>query len=130
MTTRLRLTRHQRIRIWDTANGRCHLCGMRIHAERGERWEVEHKTPIWAGGADDPSNMAPAHIDCHKRKSGGENTDRSKADRQRANHLGIPKSRTKPLPGGRDSAIRKKINGEVVARKSQSQQHREMMERR
>jgi 5-methylcytosine-specific restriction enzyme A len=43
--------------------------------------------------------------------------------------IGIERS-GKPLLGGRDSPIRKKINGEVVARKSMSERHRELMSKR
>lgn len=128
MTDRIRLTRRQRVRIFDAAHGICHICRQIIAI--GQRWEAEHKIPLWAGGTNDESNLAPAHrFPCHEEKSGKENTDRSKADRQRANHLGIPKP-GKKLPAGRRSSITKKLNGSVVERKSQSEKHREFMAKR
>jgi 5-methylcytosine-specific restriction endonuclease McrA len=54
-------------------DGRCHICG-----EYGAT-EVDHVVPLspladpaGGGGADDPSNLAPAHIDCHAKKTAEE----------------------------------------------------------
>ena len=86
------LSRLARVRIFDGTEGRCHLCGLTIVV--GERWEVEHCKPLWLGGADDESNMAPAHVHCHAAKSAGEKTIKAKGDRIRARHLGIKPDRT------------------------------------
>lgn len=100
MTSRRSLSRLQRTRIFDAAKGICHLCGVRIHAERGEKWEAEHVNPLWLGGSDDESNMRPAHVHCHKDKSRGEKKVKAKTDRVRARHLGIRKSKH-PMRGWR-----------------------------
>lgn len=85
--TRRSITKAMRIRIFDRASGVCYLCGQKIHV--GQRWDVEHQRPISMGGADEETNMAPAHVDCHAVKTAEEATLRAKADRQRARHLGI-----------------------------------------
>jgi hypothetical protein len=71
-------------------------------------------------------NMAPAHLSCHAEKTSEEATSRAKELRIRANHLGIPKP-GKKLPAGRNSAVKKKINGEVVARLARGAEHRRVM---
>lgn len=109
------LTRLARVRIFDAAAGLCHLCGLKIHAETGERWEVEHRKPLWLGGADEESNMAPAHVICHAAKSSSERTIKAKGDRVRAKYLGARRTKYR-WPAGKDSPLKKKISGRVVRR--------------
>ncbi len=42
MTKRRPLTRLQRVKIFDDHKGICLHCGLKIHAERGEKWEAMH----------------------------------------------------------------------------------------
>lgn len=96
MTKRKTVTTAMRLRIWAAHNGVCHLCKLPIHAERGERWHVEHIVPLWNDGADKEANMAPAHIDCHAPKTKEEAKTRSKGNRQKARHIGAaPEARQK-----------------------------------
>ena len=44
----------------------CHICG-HIGAT-----EVDHVVPLAEGGADDESNLRPAHAGCHRAKTGRE----------------------------------------------------------
>lgn len=128
---RRHLSRLQRVKIFDKARGRCCVCGQKIHAERGDKWEPHHLKPLWLGGADEPWNMAPAHdTPCHQGVSDADNTDRAKTDRQRANHLGVPKPGKAKFACGRDSGKRKKVCGEVVPRVSQASEHRRVMAER
>lgn len=128
MTPRIRLTRRARIRIFDRCSGMC--CGCLLPIQPGERWEVDHLTPLHMGGSNDEMNLVPRHRRCHEEKNAAENTTRSKTDRQRANHLGIPKSRKQPLPGGRDSGITMTMSNGPQCRKSQTEKHRETMANR
>jgi hypothetical protein len=88
MTKRRSITKAMRVRIFDAAKGHCHLCKLPINAPAGERWEVEHINPLWLGGKDDETNMAPVHVDCHSVKSKAEAPVRAKTTRQRAAHIG------------------------------------------
>ena len=94
MTKRRKLSRLQRIRIFDTAEGNCCLCQLPIDASRGAKWIVEHLKPLWLGGADDETNMGPAHERCAIEKTTAEAPVKAKGDRIRARHLGIRKPRT------------------------------------
>lgn len=117
------LTRLACVRIFDRAQGICLLCGLKIHAERGEKWDAHHIVALWLGGPDDESNMAPAHKSCHRRLSAADNPER-------ANFLGIDKPAMQPLPCGRKSGFKKTMRHGVVERMSQSEKHRETMARR
>ena len=112
MTKRRRLTRLQRTRIHDAVNGVCCLCGTPIGAKR---WIVEHLKPLWLGGADDETNMGPAHERCAIDKTVSEAPIKAKSDRVRANYLGIPKT-GRPMPGSRRSKFKKRMDGSVVLR--------------
>lgn len=115
MTKRRRLSRLQRTRIFDRNTGICVLCWLRIDAPK-EKWIVEHLKPLWLGGADDESNMGPAHERCAIEKTVSEAPVKAKSDRVRANHLGIRKPST--FPCGRNSKWKRKVSGEVVPRES------------
>lgn len=106
------LTRLQRVKLFDDHKGKCCLCGLPIQASRGEKYIVEHIKPLWLGGADEISNMGPAHDRCAVEKTKGEAPIKAKSDRVRARHLGIKKS-TRPIPGSKASGVRKRMNGNV-----------------
>lgn len=109
------LSKAQRVKIFDAANGVCYLCGVKIHAERGEQWDVEHEKPLWLGGEDAPENMKPAHVGCHKVKSNAEAPIRAKTDRMRARHIGV-KSKKKSWGYGKNDKYKMKVGGKLVLR--------------
>jgi 5-methylcytosine-specific restriction protein A len=99
MTARRSLSPMQRLKVFEAAYGRCHLCEQRIQV--GDKWDVEHVRPLALLGDDDQSNMRPAHKDCHKTKTKADAASWSKAKRIKAKLLGIKKPSTfrKPPPG-------------------------------
>jgi len=108
------LSRVMRTRIYDSSNGECCICGLYIHAERGDKWIVEHVKPLWLGGADDETNMRPAHQSCAVQKTSAEAPVKAKSDRVRAKHLGIRKPSR--MPGSRDSKSKRTLDGRTVLR--------------
>lgn len=115
MTKRKPLSRLARTRIFDAHKGTCCICYLKINAALGDKFIIEHIKPLWAGGADDESNMGPAHEDCARDKTSKEAPVKAKSDRVRANYLGIPKS-GRPMPGSRASGWKKRMDGTVVRR--------------
>lgn len=99
MTTRRSLSRTVRARVFDAAGGLCHICGGKITAS--DAWDVEHRMPLALGGADDETNMSPAHKVCHRAKSADDIGRIRKADRQRAKFIGA-----KPTKFRRPAGIR------------------------
>lgn len=110
---RRRLTALQRTKVFDRDGGVCCLCGLKINAPK-DKWILEHIKPLWLSGADDESNMAPAHYHCAIEKTRKEAPVKAKSDRVRARHIGIRKKST--FACSRDSKFKKKISGEVVLR--------------
>lgn len=83
-----------RLRVFAAYGGRCYLSKRLIRP--GEAWELEHIKPLHLDGENRESNMAPALVDAHRRKTAAEMTAKAKADRIRAKHLGIyPASKAK-----------------------------------
>lgn len=111
--TRRSIGNAMRVRIFLAAAGKCHLCGDKIDAPK-QRWDVEHVKPLSMQGADDESNMRPAHVECHAVKTAAEAGPRAKADRIAARRLGI-RSPSK-FACSRDSGFKKKLDGTVVRR--------------
>ncbi len=83
-----------KLRIWTREDGRCYLSGLKI--QLGDKFEYEHKKPLWAGGEHRETNIYLALKDAHAKKTAVEAKSRAKADRVRAKHLGIwPPSKQK-----------------------------------
>ena len=116
-TKRKNMTPRMRLKVWEAHRGICVLCNNKIDGVR-ERWIVEHLRALELGGEDTEDNMAPAHETCAIAKTIGKKGDHAraaKAKRVKSKHLGIKKSKN-PLPGGKGSKWKKKINGSVVGR--------------
>ena len=116
-TKRKNMTPRLRLKVWEAHKGMCAICGGKIDGVR-ERWILEHMRPLALGGADDESNMAPVHEGCALAKTFGKSGDiakAAKAKRVKTKHLGIKKSKN-PLPGGKGSKWKKKIDGSLVRR--------------
>lgn len=108
MTARRSLSPLQRLKVFEAAGGRCHLCELRIQV--GQPWDVEHVRPLALLGEDDQSNMRPAHKDCHATKTKADAASWSKAKRCAAKHNGIRK------PPAFRSKWKRKVSGETVLR--------------
>jgi hypothetical protein len=92
----------------------CNLCSGEVHT--GEEWEVSHiGAPAALGGTD----TGVAHQLCNRQHGLAYVIPMvAKTKRMRRKHIGAagPGFTDTPLPGGRKSNLRKKINGEVEPR--------------
>ncbi|WP_373696708.1 HNH endonuclease [Microvirga yunnanensis] len=113
-TRRARLSPRVRLAVWERARGVCVLCNRRIDGVR-ERWIIEHIRALELGGRDAPDNMGPAHTTCAAAKTRDDHQHAAKAKRQKIRHLGADRSKH-PLPCGRQSRWKRKINGTIVPR--------------
>lgn len=110
---RRRIGTKERLAIFLGAGGICHICGLRIEA--GQGFDVEHIIPLAQGGDDHGANLQPAHVKCHRAKTAKDAGDTSRAKRREARHIGARKSKT-PMPFGRNSKLKRKLNGTIVKR--------------
>ena len=111
---RRRISTKERIAIFERENGTCHFCNMKVSA--GEEWDVSHEIPLEMGGEDGGANLRVAHRSCHRRHTSTVDIPRiAKTRRMKATHLGVKRSK-QPLPGGKWSKWKKKLDGSVVPR--------------
>jgi hypothetical protein len=83
----------------------------------GQEWDVSHDIPLEAGGKDDASNWLVAHRKCHRIHTSTVDMPLiAKLKRKQQKHIGASRSKT-PLPGGRFSKFKRKMDGTVVLRK-------------
>lgn len=94
-----------RMRVFLAHEGVCHISKRKIMV--GETWEVEHVKPLHLAQPGEnlnrESNLAPALQQPHREKTAREMTAKAKADRTRAKHLGIHKSKSgQKIPARKD----------------------------
>lgn len=81
-------------------------------------WRADHGARWAEGGKDTPENLAPILLSCDAGKGGKAAKDTkevAKGKRWKDKHYGIAKS-SRPMPFGRGSRLKKKMNGQVVER--------------
>lgn len=114
-TKRGRLSTRSKLSIWEREGGRCYLCGHKIRANEGEGWVFEHVRALELGGADEPENIRLTCTPCATAKTKDDHSRAAKAKRQKARHLGLKESKS-PLPYGRQSPFKRKLDGTIVRR--------------
>ena len=112
--TRRSLTTKDRVAIFETAHGICHLCGQKIRA--GDKWDADHVIPRAITGSDSLSEYRPAHKKCHATKTYTKDIPEiAKVARIKAKHIGADRKRSS-FATNRDGKYKQKVNGEVVRR--------------
>ena len=111
-TARGHLSKRTKLQIFEREGGLCYLCGCAVYPGR---FIFEHVRALELGGADDPENIRLTCSACATEKTRDDHARAAKAKRVKQRHLGITHS-AKPLPCGRNSKWKKKLNGQVVPR--------------
>ena len=112
---RRRLTALKRFELLKREDYRCHLCKGLIYP--GQAWDVSHEIPIELNGADDDTNRRAAHRKCHKKHTAEVDIPAiAKAKRVRAAHYGGTAVSATPLPCGKASPFKRKMNGTIIIR--------------
>jgi 5-methylcytosine-specific restriction protein A len=96
-------------RVILSQDGIC-ACGCGVKLGRGETIEIDHIVALINGGENRETNLQALRHGCHKNKTKADVAVKAKTARIKAKHLGITKSKS-PLPGGRDSAWKRKVGG-------------------
>lgn len=125
--TRHRLTSKQREELYDREAKKalaaglgelpiCNICTLPVDGAR-DRWHDSHNPylPHALGGERD----GIAHERCNLRHNNKHDTPLvAKNKRVRQNHIGATAPSLRPLPGGRNDWLKKKIDGTVVNRRT------------
>lgn len=108
------LTDKQRLEMFIRHKGICCICHLKIDGVH-EMWD-EHINPLWLDGDNSAENRAPAHVACARKKTAAEATERAKGRSVAEAHFGAKRTKTRPMPCGRRSRFKKKMDGSVVER--------------
>lgn len=111
-TKRGSLSKTRKLRIWEREHGRCMVCGIKLITGK---FIFEHVRPLALGGADEDDNIRLTCKGCASDKTKDDMARINKAKRQKASHLGMKQSKT-PMPFGRGSKYKRKMDGTVVRR--------------
>lgn len=112
--TRKQLTPKQRLRLFIERDGICWRCKTLIDGVH-EKWIDEHVDPLWLNGLNCWSNRDITHERCAREKTAEEATVRSKVRSVAEFHYGAKQS-IRPMPCGRRSRWKRKMDGTVVLR--------------
>ena len=97
----------------ERSGGKCESCGAVLQPGKVE---YDHQVPCGLGGDNSLGNCACVCKACHAAKTARQDVPRiAKAKRVHAKHMGATASRN-PLPGGKNSPWKKKIDGTVEKR--------------
>jgi 5-methylcytosine-specific restriction enzyme A len=103
-----------RLRVFRKHEGICPICKTKI---TGKRWVCDHIQALINGGENRESNLQPIHEVCDRgRKTPADVAIKAKNDAVAMRHIGIKKRKGRPMPGSRDSGIKRKMSGEIVWR--------------
>jgi 5-methylcytosine-specific restriction endonuclease McrA len=103
-----------RVAAFERACGRCECCT--AHLVPG-KYHYDHLQPDALAGEPTLKNCRVLCMSCHNVKTAREDTPRiTKANRQRAGHIGAKTKKGRPMAGTKASGWKKKMSGEVVRR--------------
>lgn len=101
------------VAAFERCGGKCEHCGAKLMPGRTV---YDHIVPGHIGGEATLDNCQVLCRACDKPKTAGDLTMLAKVKRVRSKHIGAaPKSR-RPMPGGRNSPLRKRMDGTVERR--------------
>ena len=111
-TARGHLSTRRKLAIWEREKGLCMMCNTRLMPGK---FIYEHVRALELGGTDTDDNIRLTCLSCAGQKTKKDHAMAAKAKRVKAKHLGLKKTRN-PLPGGKRSKFKRKMDGTVVLR--------------
>lgn len=103
-----------KVAAYERSAGRCECCTARLAVGK---FHYDHRVPDAMGGEPTLDNCEVLCTACHSAKTTGSDVPAiAKAKRREARHIGAKARTRSPLPGGRDSKWKKRLDGTVVPR--------------
>ena len=131
MGNRREFSRQTKRWAWERADGQCQgiIFEASDYKSTGHLWiwrhckapldhgcfHYDHVIPTWTSGRNDLDNCQLLCVTCHKRKTLWDQRNIAKSKRIQDKRIKAKTSRN-PLPGGRNSKFKKKLDGSVVLR--------------
>jgi 5-methylcytosine-specific restriction endonuclease McrA len=112
-TKRGNLSQRRKLAIWEREHGKCMICTVKLTTGK---FIFEHVRALELGGTDTDENIRLTCIGCAKEKTKTDHQMAAKAKRSKANTLGLKSPSKTPLPFGKNSKFKKKMDGSIVPR--------------
>jgi len=112
-TKRGNLSARRKLAIWEREKGFCMICGIKLITGG---FIFEHVKALELGGSDTDDNIRLTCKPCATEKTKIDHSLTAKAKRSKTAVLGLKESKT-PLPFGKKSKFKKKLDGTIVLRK-------------
>ena len=103
-----------KLRVWDRKQGRCHKCGRKIGP--CEQRTFEHVIALINGGQNRESNLDLTCSWCLPVKNAEDVAIKSDVYQKRRKHILGNKSKSRPMPGSRDSQWKRRMDGTTERR--------------
>lgn len=111
-TKRGNLSGRRKLAIWEREHGKCMICSQKLLVGN---FIFEHVRALELGGSDEDENIRLTCKPCATEKTRKDHSIAAKAKRAKSSTLGLKQSKT-PLPYGKNSKWKKKLDGTVVPR--------------
>jgi len=111
-TQRRAMTEARRLRIYLACNGRC-VCGVKVPLKGTV---IDHRIPLWMGGADEDANLRFLCADCDKPKTAKDKGNIAKVKRILAREDGTRRPRKPIRSRGFDKTKTRRFDGTVAPR--------------
>jgi 5-methylcytosine-specific restriction protein A len=102
-----------KLRVFLGCSGKCYHCGRVLRP--GDDWALDHIVALINGGKHEEKNLAPICEPCHTLKTAKDVEEKAATYKTRLKHYGLKESKT-PMPYGKKSKWKRKMNGKVVLR--------------
>lgn len=113
-TKRGNLSARRKLAIWEREKGKCMLCSVKLVTGK---FIFEHVRALELGGTDTDDNIRLTCKGCATEKTKQDHSTAARAKRKKTSVLGLKQSKT-PMPFGKGSKFKKKMDGTVVRRDS------------
>lgn len=98
-----------RIRVFEEYKGTCYRSGLKI--KPGDKWDLDHIIAIANGGQHRETNLAPILCAPHREKTKEDRRVQSRIYKIKKRHLGLAKSKGRPLMGTKASGWKRRMDG-------------------
>ena len=111
-TKRGNLSARRKLAIWEREHGKCMICSQKLLVGN---FIFEHVRALALAGSDEDENIRLTCKACATEKTKEDMKQITKAKRTKSSTLGLKQSKT-PLPFGKNSKFKKKLDGTIVSR--------------
>jgi 5-methylcytosine-specific restriction endonuclease McrA len=113
-TKRGNLSARRKLAIWEREKGKCMVCSVKLVTGK---FIFEHVRALELGGTDTDDNIRLTCKGCATEKTKQDHSNAARAKRKKSSVLGLKQSKT-PMPFGKGSKFKRKMDGTVVRRDS------------